>query len=76
MNNDICRYVSGMAESFMENFIIIGILVLIVGASAFCVYKAKKSGKYRFGCPSGRECGGSCTSCSSQCGTCKKSEKE
>ena len=37
----------------MKDIMIIIILVLIVGAAAFYVYKAKKSGKKCIGCPDG-----------------------
>ena len=47
----------------MENFIVIGILVLIIGGAAFYVYRAKKSGKRCIGCPSGGTCDGACQSC-------------
>ena len=47
----------------MVNYIVIGILVLIIGGALLYVYKAKKSGKRCIGCPSGGKCGGTCTSC-------------
>lgn len=40
----------------MKDIMIIIILVLIVGAAAFYVYKAKKSGKKCIGCPDGCSC--------------------
>jgi hypothetical protein len=51
----------------MENVIIIGILVLILGGAAFYIYKAKKSGKKCIGCPNGSTCSGHCGSCGCGC---------
>ena len=45
----------------MEDIIIAVILIVIVGAAVWYIYKAKKSGKKCIGCPDG----GSCGSCSS-----------
>ncbi len=47
----------------METAIVVILLVCILGAAAFYVYKAKKSGKKCIGCPD------SC-SCSSKAGGC------
>lgn len=41
----------------MIDYIVIAILVVIVAAAAFYVYKAKKSGKKCIGCPDGCSCG-------------------
>lgn len=55
----------------MENIILAAILVIVVGAAALYIYKAKKSGKKCIGCPdSGTCCSGSCASCS--CGGSKE----
>lgn len=40
----------------MIDYILIAILVVIVAAAAFYVYKAKKSGKKCIGCPDGYSC--------------------
>ena len=40
----------------MIDYIVIGILVVIMAAAAFYVYKAKKSGKKCIGCPDGCSC--------------------
>lgn len=40
----------------MIDYIVIGILVVIIAAAAFYVYKAKKSGKKCIGCPDGCSC--------------------
>ena len=48
----------------MIDYIVIGILVVIIAAAAFYVYKAKKSGKKCIGCPEGCACSrGGCGSC-------------
>lgn len=48
----------------MDNFIIIAILVLIIGAAAFYLIRAKKRGVKCVGCPSGSECGKNASACS------------
>ena len=45
----------------MANWIVIGIVVLIVGLAAGYVYRAKKRGAKCIGCPGG--CGGKCSGC-------------
>ena len=40
----------------MTDYIVIAILVVIVAAAGFYVYKAKKSGKKCIGCPDGCSC--------------------
>ena len=50
----------------MIDYIVIGILVVIIAAAAFYVYKAKKSGKKCIGCPDGCSCSSKKASCSSK----------
>ncbi len=40
----------------MIDYILIGLLVAIVAAASFYIYKAKKSGKKCIGCPDGCSC--------------------
>ncbi len=40
----------------MADFIVVGILVIIVGAAIIYIRKAKKSGAKCIGCPSGCSC--------------------
>ena len=47
----------------MIDIIIIAVIVLILGAAAFYVYKAKKSGQKCIGCPHAKNCKGSCGCC-------------
>ena len=52
----------------MDNLVIIGIVMLILGLAIGYVVKAKKSGRKCIGCPSsGCSCSGGCNGCSS-CG--------
>ncbi|MBQ8392340.1 MAG: FeoB-associated Cys-rich membrane protein [Clostridia bacterium] len=64
------------------DFIVIGIVVLIVGGALAYIIKAKKSGKKCIGCPDSASCHSkkkasdshsccsSCSSCSSCCSSC------
>ncbi|MBQ8834036.1 MAG: FeoB-associated Cys-rich membrane protein [Oscillospiraceae bacterium] len=45
----------------MKDIIVIVILVLILGLSAFYIYKEKKSGKKCIGCPYAGSCNGGCS---------------
>jgi len=47
----------------VETAIVVILLVVIVGAAALYVYKAKKSGKTCIGCPDSGSCNGSCSCC-------------
>ena len=42
----------------LENFILIAVIGLIVGAAVAYIVKAKKSGKKCIGCPYGGSCSG------------------
>ena len=65
----------------LTDIIVIAVIVLIVGAASFYIYRAKKSGKKCIGCPDGcscsqnqkgnEKCSGSCGSCHG-CGTKEK----
>jgi len=46
----------------METAIVIVILILILGAAAWYVYRAKKNGRKCIGCPDGGSC------CKKDCG--------
>ena len=59
----------------MENYIIIGVVALIVGLASLYIYRAKKSGKKCIGCPEG------CSKCPSKngaggCSCCTPSDKK
>lgn len=45
----------------MENLIVVGIVLVIVGAAVFYIWKEKKKGTRCIGCPSGGKC--SCKEC-------------
>lgn len=51
----------------MENILIIGLLVVILGAVCVYLWKARKKGVKCIGCPDGGNCSGSC---SGNCGSC------
>lgn len=52
-------------DDFMENVIILAVVLAVVVAAAVYVFKAKKSGRKCIGCPSGGSCGGKTCSCCS-----------
>ena len=53
----------------MTDFIIIGVVLVIVALAAVYIYRAKKSGKKCIGCPDGASCSASgCAGCSCGCG--------
>lgn len=48
----------------MENLIILGIVVILVGAAVLYIWKAKKKGQRCIGCPSAGHCpGNGCKKC-------------
>ena len=54
------------------DFLVIGIIALIIGGAVAYIIKAKKSGKKCIGCPDSATCGKSgcqsgCSGCSGQC---------
>ena len=49
---------------------IIAILIVIVGAAALYLYKARKRGVKCIGCPDGAKCSGHCSNCTGNCGCC------
>ena len=63
------------------DYIVIGIIVLIIGAATAYIIKAKKSGKKCIGCPDGascsamKNCQGSCAHCSG-CSRCDAQDSE
>lgn len=46
----------------MENYIIVFVIVAIVAAIVFYLYRAKKRGEKCIGCPYAKQCGGKCGS--------------
>ena len=46
----------------MADFILAGILVVIIGAAVIYIVKAKKRGVKCIGCPAGGNCSGKCNS--------------
>ena len=56
----------------MTDFIVIGIVLLIVGTAVVYMIKEKKKGVKCIGCPSA----GACSKCGSQCSAIEYTEKE
>lgn len=56
----------------MDNFIIVAVLAIIIGAALAYVIKAKKSGAKCIGCPDSKTCASKNTSsgCSGNCSCC------
>ena len=50
------------------DFILVAVILAIVGAAAWYIYKAKKNGKKCIGCPNGGSCTGKCSGSSCGCG--------
>ena len=57
----------------LTDWIVIGVIVLIVGGALGYIVWAKKKGQKCIGCPDSKTCGGSCGSCS--CGCHENAEK-
>ena len=49
------------------DYVIIAIVVLILGLSAWFIWKSKKSGKKCIGCPDSGSCSGNCGGCACGC---------
>lgn len=70
------------------DYIVIGIIVLIIGSALAYIIKAKRSGKKCIGCPdncschkkqesrSAQSCSGSCSVCSHGCSDASENEKK
>ena len=46
------------------DYIIIGVIVLVIGGASFYIYREKKRGAKCIGCPYAKQCGGKECSCS------------
>ena len=72
----------------LVDFIVIGIIALIIGGALTYIIKAKKSGKKCIGCPdscscrrsssngAAPSCGGACSMCQMKCSLSEKSENK
>lgn len=49
------------------DFLIMGIIALVIGFAGFAIYRSKKAGNKCIGCPDSKHCSGHCAGCS-----CKK----
>ena len=55
-----------MEGNGMTDLIVVLILAAVLGGAGYYVYRAKKSGAKCIGCPSAKQCSGSCPSCRSE----------
>lgn len=65
------------------DYIILGVIALIVGGAALYIYRAKKSGQKCIGCPDSKSCSsknggcsGKCSGCGGACGGSVSDKKE
>lgn len=49
------------------DYVIVGVIVLILGGVIVYLHKAKKKGVKCIGCPDGAKCAGNCSGCSGNC---------
>lgn len=54
------------------DFVIIGIIAVILGGALFYVIRTKKRGQKCIGCPDSKKCSGNCSSCHSCSNKCNK----
>lgn len=54
------------------DYVIIGVILLIVGLVIYYMHKSKKSGRKCIGCPDGGSCASCCSGCNGICGQGKK----
>ena len=52
------------------DYSILALVVLIVAAAGYFIYRAKKSGKKCIGCPHSGTCSGNCSGCGGNCSGC------
>jgi len=52
------------------DYLIIGILLLIVAGAVYAIYRSKKSGKKCIGCPDSGACSGKCSGSCAGCSQC------
>lgn len=45
------------------DFIVIGILLVIIAAAIYAIYRSKKKGRKCIGCPDSGSCSGCCAGC-------------
>lgn len=49
------------------DWIILGVIALVLGLVIFYIIRAKKKGVKCIGCPDGKTCSGKCNGCSGNC---------
>ncbi len=50
------------------DFLILGIVAVLVGLAAYAIYRSKKAGSKCIGCPDSKTCSRNCAGCSGSCG--------
>lgn len=60
----------------MEDVIIVGILILIIGGAILYIIREKKNGAKCIGCPSAKQCGAKCSGNSGGGCNCHATTKE
>lgn len=45
------------------DYLIIGIIALVIGFAIFAIYRSKKAGNKCIGCPDSKSCSGNCAGC-------------
>ena len=60
----------------MADFIVAGIVIIIVGAAVAYIVKEKKNGAKCIGCPAGGNCSGRCGENSGSCSGCHSDTNE
>ena len=56
----------------LVDYIIIGVVALILGLAVAFIYRSKKKGQKCIGCPGGGSCASCCSGCNGACGQGKK----
>lgn len=60
----------------MTDFIVIGILIITIGAAIIYIVKEKKKGTKCIGCPAARNCSSKNNGCSGGCSSCHSNTEE
>ncbi len=48
------------------DYLVLGIILLVLCGAGFAIYRSKKSGKKCIGCPDSGQCCGNCSGCSAK----------
>ena len=50
------------------DYVVIAVILAVLGAAGWYVYRAKKQGRKCIGCPDSGSCSGQCAGCNGGCG--------